>query len=207
MSEASTALPFITTIISYFSPAKSPHYAVVLAGVLSLVFICGQIDDFEFWLSVFIPIYLLVALNVALSFFSISTLNSKEQGDHLRFSRSMGASTAMLTLALTSTITYKHTPSFWACWVPCLAQGIIFLLYSYARKDNKETRKIEFNFVQLALITSTLLGAGCFSISKVAANWEGYLDAITGGTETRDCLLYTSPSPRDLSTSRMPSSA
>ena len=26
-------------------------------------------------------------------------------------------------------------------------------------------------------------------------------------THTRDCLLYTSPSPRDLSTSRMPSSA
>ena len=27
------------------------------------------------------------------------------------------------------------------------------------------------------------------------------------GQENRDCLLYTSPSPRDLSTSRMPSSA
>ena len=27
------------------------------------------------------------------------------------------------------------------------------------------------------------------------------------GPEGRDCLLYTSPSPRDLSTSRMPSSA
>ena len=27
------------------------------------------------------------------------------------------------------------------------------------------------------------------------------------GEEARDCLLYTSPSPRDLSTSRMPSSA
>ena len=26
-------------------------------------------------------------------------------------------------------------------------------------------------------------------------------------TEVKDCLLYTSPSPRDLSTSRMPSSA
>ena len=26
-------------------------------------------------------------------------------------------------------------------------------------------------------------------------------------TDTSDCLLYTSPSPRDLSTSRMPSSA
>ena len=29
----------------------------------------------------------------------------------------------------------------------------------------------------------------------------------TEATEPEDCLLYTSPSPRDLSTSRMPSSA
>ena len=29
----------------------------------------------------------------------------------------------------------------------------------------------------------------------------------TGHTPNKDCLLYTSPSPRDLSTSRMPSSA
>ena len=28
-----------------------------------------------------------------------------------------------------------------------------------------------------------------------------------GGKQFKDCLLYTSPSPRDLSTSRMPSSA
>ena len=28
-----------------------------------------------------------------------------------------------------------------------------------------------------------------------------------GGDQSKDCLLYTSPSPRDLSTSRMPSSA
>eukprot|EP00831_Metopus_contortus_P046465 TRINITY_DN37328_c0_g1_i1.p2 TRINITY_DN37328_c0_g1~~TRINITY_DN37328_c0_g1_i1.p2 ORF type:complete len:110 (-),score=36.98 TRINITY_DN37328_c0_g1_i1:123-452(-) len=30
---------------------------------------------------------------------------------------------------------------------------------------------------------------------------------VTTGVEYKDCLLYTSPSPRDLSTSRMPSSA
>ena len=31
---------------------------------------------------------------------------------------------------------------------------------------------------------------------------------LSGGTQfLKDCLLYTSPSPRDLSTSRMPSSA
>ena len=32
-------------------------------------------------------------------------------------------------------------------------------------------------------------------------------DIILGNEEDADCLLYTSPSPRDLSTSRMPSSA
>ena len=30
---------------------------------------------------------------------------------------------------------------------------------------------------------------------------------VETGAEVLDCLLYTSPSPRDLSTSRMPSSA
>ena len=33
-----------------------------------------------------------------------------------------------------------------------------------------------------------------------------FLD-ITASSDNRHCLLYTSPSPRDLSTSRMPSSA
>ena len=31
--------------------------------------------------------------------------------------------------------------------------------------------------------------------------------SLRGAVEILDCLLYTSPSPRDLSTSRMPSSA
>ena len=31
--------------------------------------------------------------------------------------------------------------------------------------------------------------------------------AIMANNQLQDCLLYTSPSPRDLSTSRMPSSA
>ena len=36
-------------------------------------------------------------------------------------------------------------------------------------------------------------------------NFQGIL--LVGPTRNRTCLLYTSPSPRDLSTSRMPSSA
>ena len=42
--------------------------------------------------------------------------------------------------------------------------------------------------------------------------WECFMESEEGTVaevmeEMEDCLLYTSPSPRDLSTSRMPSSA
>ena len=37
--------------------------------------------------------------------------------------------------------------------------------------------------------------------------WQGYLFARFAAARSWTCLLYTSPSPRDLSTSRMPSSA
>ena len=36
---------------------------------------------------------------------------------------------------------------------------------------------------------------------------EGLMVLVSFVDEDNDCLLYTSPSPRDLSTSRMPSSA
>ena len=36
---------------------------------------------------------------------------------------------------------------------------------------------------------------------------KGMASDVTDDTEPKNCLLYTSPSPRDLSTSRMPSSA
>ena len=39
------------------------------------------------------------------------------------------------------------------------------------------------------------------------ARWHGQHTGQGGMERYRDCLLYTSPSPRDLSTSRMPSSA
>ena len=42
--------------------------------------------------------------------------------------------------------------------------------------------------------------------AKLLTQYEDFSKAISTG-EYLDCLLYTSPSPRDLSTSRMPSSA
>ena len=47
--------------------------------------------------------------------------------------------------------------------------------------------------IGVADVTVTLTGAG--------------EDGILGTADDTTCLLYTSPSPRDLSTSRMPSSA
>ena len=44
---------------------------------------------------------------------------------------------------------------------------------------------------------------------KIQSDFEANLIRYTGAQDvaTVSCLLYTSPSPRDLSTSRMPSSA
>ena len=39
------------------------------------------------------------------------------------------------------------------------------------------------------------------------SSWEPIAGTGTADNHLGDCLLYTSPSPRDLSTSRMPSSA
>ena len=55
-------------------------------------------------------------------------------------------------------------------------------------------------------------GLTTFSFLSLGANPELAGALIKSGVtaiayETMDCLLYTSPSPRDLSTSRMPSSA
>ena len=41
----------------------------------------------------------------------------------------------------------------------------------------------------------------------IASYIEGRVNRTSDVTEVLSCLLYTSPSPRDLSTSRMPSSA
>ena len=45
---------------------------------------------------------------------------------------------------------------------------------------------------------------GSITLEEIQENQLGF---VLNGGDTAPCLLYTSPSPRDLSTSRMPSSA
>ena len=76
---------------------------------------------------------------------------------------------------------------------------------------------------QIELVLRRLLEKGRIVYKRAYCDWRHYRDATTDlhrhGVEMIDipaskvsgknsaCLLYTSPSPRDLSTSRMPSSA
>ena len=46
-----------------------------------------------------------------------------------------------------------------------------------------------------------------FWLGQNIANWTGLITEMDKIGTPETCLLYTSPSPRDLSTSRMPSSA
>ena len=60
--------------------------------------------------------------------------------------------------------------------------------------------------VGVALQSDALIGQLAAELAQhFTLHW--HLDALTGATTTSTCLLYTSPSPRDRTRSRMPSSA
>ena len=71
--------------------------------------------------------------------------------------------------------------------------GCGFYAYKYVNSGNFEK-----------LIKSNIMGD---IQSALPSAIEDKLPSITGKSIPLPCLLYTSPSPRDLSTSRMPSSA
>ena len=62
--------------------------------------------------------------------------------------------------------------------------------------------------VAVALASSQLLAAG-FALNEqsISGMGTGFAGRSSSAEDASTCLLYTSPSPRDLSTSRMPSSA
>ena len=63
--------------------------------------------------------------------------------------------------------------------------------------------------IEYALITSLVGVLGVSSAGFIGENLSGTFEEIGKAFDgdASSCLLYTSPSPRDLSTSRMPSSA
>ena len=57
------------------------------------------------------------------------------------------------------------------------------------------------------VISVLMMGAMYTAYNAVNSSYSKVTDRAKISAQGRDCLLYTSPSPRDLSTSRMPSSA
>ena len=64
-------------------------------------------------------------------------------------------------------------------------------------------------YLLLGFILSGCVAAGISSVGLLGKSVSVALDPRTVGTQVDDeiCLLYTSPSPRDVEESRMPSSA
>ena len=75
----------------------------------------------------------------------------------------------------------------------CLLTSIIGTFFVKLGKDNNVMNALYKGFIVSA-------------VASLAILWP-VTDHVIGFTNEYTCLLYTSPSPRDLSTSRMPSSA
>ena len=172
-----TGFSFGKAVLDYFSPSRSPHYSIIVAGSVALVLSCEGIQQTRWWL-VAIPVFLVVAVSLALSFES----KAPEEGhkDQLLFARSLSVSGALLSLVLTEKEVGGLKWAFFSTYAACLIQLIVFLLYIWARNIEPEEGK-DFNFVQLALETTTLLAV---------ASWSAASQNRTGDPDPAMLLRY-----------------
>ena len=120
----------------------------------------------------------------------------------------------------TSSVTYKQIDNIigiTSTSASYLLQEIEDERYELIFGDNVIGRKLSNSNVVTAsyIVTDGKDGNGASEFSFVGniTNQDGasinadLISLVSTDEKSRDCLLYTSPSPRDLSTSRMPSSA
>ena len=92
---------------------------------------------------------------------------------------------------------------FWSPWIRIAAVlcASFFLSCASAEEMTAEDKleSVKQSLVDLAMKSNLQLGSSAYIDSTGALHESSVISS--------DCLLYTSPSPRDLSTSRMPSSA
>lgn len=157
------ALSFATTILSYFSPSKSPFYSVVAFGTIALILSCAEIAQVR-WPPVAIPVFLVLALSAVLSFKSRPNFDAGQGEEQLRFARSFSISSALLAFVVTARSVDEIDSMFWLSYFACLSQIVVFLAYTWARSQTQEEQSA-INFVQFALITGTfLIGASYASV-------------------------------------------
>jgi UDP-N-acetylmuramyl pentapeptide phosphotransferase/UDP-N-acetylglucosamine-1-phosphate transferase len=151
----SAVVSIVSTIFSYFSPAKSPFYAVIAFGTTSLVFTCHKLSQDAWWF-IYIPLTLVLGIALKLSLKDRAVFSESENSEQIRFARSFSVSTAMLALVYTAREVDNFPIPFFMNYAVCIFQIVIFLLYTWARSNVEEKIDGE-NFVQICLITSTFL--------------------------------------------------
>lgn len=168
MAFVGPAASITNTIFSYFSPSKSPFYAVIVFGTVALILSCENIDS-TLWWSVALPVWLVLAVAWRLSFQDRPVFETGQHEEQLRFARSFSISSALLALVLTARTVDQYLPAFWGNYLACFVQAFIFLLYAWARSATEESG-VATNFVQFALITTTFLVGAAFGLTKYVEN-------------------------------------
>lgn len=169
-SLAGSSVSIASTIFSHFNPSKSPFYGVVTFGAISLILSCEGIEHVP-WRQIAIPIYIVLFLSMLFSFTSQPKFTPADYEDQLKFARSFSLSSALMSLVITSRQTNHYKMAFYLCYVPCLIQIIVFLLYSYAR-SYQEDKGSKINFVQFSLITTTFLIGASYSDTQFAKAYQ-----------------------------------
>ena len=100
----------------------------------------------------------------------------------------------------------RHESSAWKEMAPLLGWGQV-MSYSEERKLKSWLNQAGRNVNPTRLIVLRANGGNLFEKKDWLAVQDLSDQSLSGLDQVPDCLLYTSPSPRDLSTSRMPSSA
>jgi len=181
MALAGPAATFANTVLSYFSPAKSPFYGVIAFGTVALVLSAQKIDDMP-WLAVAIPVYVVLLLSLALSHKCRPSFIPGQGEDQLTFARSFAISSALLSFVLTARSVQNSGLAFWANYVACLTQVVVFLAYVWARSVSSEEQS-QFNFVQYALISIAFLVGASYSNTQYAAALVPVEDGVNASAE------------------------
>ena len=160
----SAALSFGTTVLSYFSPTKSPFYAVIVFSALGVIG-AAKIDGN--WAIVYAPIATVLIIATFLALKTRPDLEFDEYDSQIKFARALGLSVSVLCMVYVGLTVQPDSGNnawyFWLAYLIALYQMMIFALHMclYA---NLKVRPVRMNLVQLALISSALLVAGSWSV-------------------------------------------
>jgi len=148
-----------STLFSYFSPTKS-HYYIVGVAACSALFIACDVGDYNRWLWLAVPAFVVAALTFTLSLDSGNFLTKAQHEEQLRFARSTCISFAVIFLAYDgeqiATQSVRAGLFFILNEIICLVQISTFLLLSWAL-NRSDTLGAKRNYVQITLLTSAFL--------------------------------------------------